>query len=140
MEILRSIVAVIAGIVFIIVTHTGTDFILESVGVFPARANRAAPGQRFDVTWMISTALIYRIVFQIAGGYITAVLAPSRPILHSVVLGCIGLFMSPAAAITVIPLDWGPAWYPIALAVSALPSVWLGGWLAGRRQPKAQIA
>ena len=25
-----------------------------------------------------------------------------------------------------IPMNLGPAWYPIALAVLALPSVWLG--------------
>lgn len=45
----------------------------------------------------------------------------------------IGLALSTAAAITVIPLDWGLAWYPIALAVSSLPSVWFGGLLASRR-------
>ena len=64
---------------------------------------------------------------------LTGKLAPTRPILHSFILGLIGLTMSTAAAIAVIPLDWGPAWYPIGLAVSALPSVWLGGWLATRK-------
>jgi hypothetical protein len=140
MKILKSILAIAAGVVFIVLTHTGTDFILESLGIFPPPPNRAGPGQRFDVTWMVMTALIYRIVFQIAGGYLTALLAPSRPVLHAFILGCIGLIMSTAAAITVIPLNWGPAWYPIALAISALPSVWLGGWLAGRRYSGMQSA
>jgi hypothetical protein len=133
MSILKSIVAILAGIIFIVVTHTATDFILESLGIFPPPPNRAQPGQRFDVPWMVATALTYRIIFQIAGGYLTAFLAPSRPVLHSVILGLIGLVMSTAAAVTVIPLDWGPAWYPIALAISSLPSVWFGGWLASKR-------
>jgi hypothetical protein len=140
MKILKSIGAILAGIIFIVVTHTATDFILESLGVFPPPPNRDAPSQRFDVPWMVSTALGYRIFFQIAGGYLTAYLAPSRPVLHSVILGLVGLVMSTAAAIAVIPLDWGPAWYPIALAVSALPSVWFGGWLASRRLSERQPA
>jgi len=132
MNILKSILAILAGIIFIVVTHTVTDFILESLGIFPPPPNRAA-GQRFDVTWMVVTALVYRIIFQVAGGYLTARLSPSRPMLHALILGLIGLVMSTAAAITVIPLDWGPAWYPIALALSSLPSVWFGGLLAGKR-------
>lgn len=140
MKILKSIGAVLAGIIFIVVTHTATDFILESLGIFPPPPNRAAPGQKFDAPWMVSTALAYRVVFQIAGGYLTAYLAPSRPVLHSVLLGLIGLIMSSGAAIAVIPLDWGPAWYPIALAASALPSVWFGGWLASKRSNEHQPA
>lgn len=132
MKIIKSILAILAGTVFIVITHTGTDFILESLGIFPPPPNRAAPGQRFDVTWMVALALIYRIIFQIAGGYITAKLAPSRPVLHAVILGGIGLVMSTAAAVVTIPLDWAPAWYPILLAISSLPSVWFGGWLAAR--------
>jgi hypothetical protein len=27
----------------------------------------------------------------------------------------------------------GPAWYPIALAVVALPAAWLGGWVQQQR-------
>jgi len=133
MSLLKSIGAILAGIIFIIVTHTGTDFILESVGIFPPPPNRSQPGQRFDVPWMLATALTYRIIFQIAGGYLTAYLASSRPVLHAVILGLIGLVMSTVLAIAIIPLDWGPAWYPIGLAISSLPSVWLGGWLASKR-------
>lgn len=133
MKILQNIGAILAGIIFIVITHTVTDFVFESLGIFPPPPNRSAPSQRFDVPWMVATALAYRVVFQIAGGYLTAYLAPSRPVLHSAILGLIGLIMSTAAAIAVIPLDWGPAWYPIALAISALPSVWFGGWLESRR-------
>lgn len=30
-------------------------------------------------------------------------------------------------------IDWGPAWYPIALVLVTLPCAWLGGKLAERR-------
>ena len=127
MNILKSIGAVLAGFVFIVITHNVTDFILESLGIF------TPPTQRFDTTWMVVTALVYRIVFSIAGCYITAWLAPSRPMLHAFILGGIGLVLSTIAAIMLIPMDLGPAWYPIALAVISLPCGWVGGKLYERR-------
>ena len=32
-----------------------------------------------------------------------------------------------------IPLHLGPIWYPVAIAVTALPCVWRGGVLHGAR-------
>jgi len=37
--------------------------------------------------------------------------------------------VSLAGAIAAIPLKLGPIWYPIALALTALPCAWLGGIL-----------
>jgi hypothetical protein len=34
-----------------------------------------------------------------------------------------------AGAFATVPMNLGPAWYPIALAVTALPLAWLGGAL-----------
>jgi len=34
MNILKGIGAIVAGIVFIVVTHTATDFVLEKFGIF----------------------------------------------------------------------------------------------------------
>ena len=127
MNILKSIGAVIAGLFFIFLTHNGTDLILESLGIFTPIT------ERFETTWMVVTALVYRILFSIAGCYVTAWLAPSKPMLHAMILGTIGLVLSTAAAIVLIPRDLGPAWYPIALAVSALPCAWIGGKLVQDR-------
>jgi hypothetical protein len=127
MNILKSIGAVLAGLIFIFVTHSATDFILESLGIFTPRT------QRFDTTWMVVTAVVYRAIFSIAGCYLTAWLAPSRPMLHAMILGGIGFVLSTVAAIALIPMDLGPAWYPISLAVIALPCAWLGGKLYGLR-------
>lgn len=123
MKILKGIGAVLAGIVFIVVTHTGTDFVLESLGIF------TQPNEGFHTTWMVVTATIYRSIYTVAGGYITAALAPDPPTRYVMILGLIGLAASTLAAIATIPMKLGPAWYPIALAVLALPCVWLGGKL-----------
>ena len=123
MKILKGIGAILAGIIFIVVSHTGTDFVLEKLGIFPP------PGQGFHVTWMVVTATLYRSIFTVVGGYITAALAPDPPMRYVLILGLIGLAVSTLAAIATIPMKLGPSWYPIALAALALPCVWLGGKL-----------
>ena len=126
MNILKGIGAVLAGIVFIVVTHTATDFALEALGIF------TPPEQGFHTTWMVVTATIYRSLYTVAGGYITAALAPNPPMRYVMILGIFGTVAGTLAAIVTIPMGLGPAWYPIALAVLALPCVWLGGKLKTR--------
>jgi hypothetical protein len=45
----------------------------------------------------------------------------------------LGFVVSTIGAITTIPMKLGPAWYPIALVLTALPFAWLGGALERRR-------
>ena len=134
MKVIKSILAVLAGIVFIFITHTVTDLVLESLGVFPP------PSEGLHVQWMVATAFAYRTILSIAGCYLTARLSPSSPMLHALIIGFIGLAISTAAAIVFIPMNLGPAWYPIALAISSIPCAWLGGWLEStRRERKATL-
>jgi len=126
MNILRGIGAILAGMIFIVVSHTGTDYVLETLGIFPQR------NEGLHITWMVVTATIYRSIFTVVGGYITAALAPNPPMRYVMILGIIGLALGTLAAIVTIPMGLGPAWYPIALAVLALPCVWLGGKLKTR--------
>ena len=121
MNILKGIGAILAGIIFIVVSHTGTDYVLETLGIFPPR------NEGLHITWMVVTATIYRSIFTVVGGYITAALAPNPPMRYVMILGIIGLALGTLGAIVTIPMGLGPAWYPIALAVLALPCVWLGG-------------
>lgn len=127
MNILKSIGAVLAGFLFIGISHTAVDKILEGLGIFPH------PDEGLHITWMVVLALSYRIVLSIVGCYITAVLAPSRPMLHALILGFIGLVLSTIAAIAFIPMNLSPAWYPIALAVVSVPCGWVAGVLAERK-------
>lgn len=85
MNIVKGIGAVLAGLIFIIVSHSATDSVLESLGIF------TPPEAGFHTTWMVLTATAYRSVFSVVGGYITAALAPDKPMRYAVILGIIGL-------------------------------------------------
>jgi hypothetical protein len=69
-------------------------------------------------------ATIYRTVYGVLGSYVAALFAPSRPMLHAMVLGFIGLVMSIAGAVVTWDraAEFGPHWYPVALVVLALPT------------------
>jgi hypothetical protein len=77
--------------------------------------------------------LSYRIIYTVLGSYITARFAPHSPMLHAWVLGVIGFIVGMAGAIATMPMHLGPAWYPIAIALTALPCAWLGGVLRIRQ-------
>ena len=78
-------------------------------------------------TSLNALALSYRIVYTLLGGFITARLAPQAPMRHVIILAIIGLVAGTAGAIVAIAGDFGPSWYPIALAVTAYPCTWFGG-------------
>ena len=128
MNILRGIGAIIAGVVFIVVTHSLTDLILEKLGIF------TPPSQGLHITWMVVTATIYRSLWTIGGGYVTAALAPNPKMRWVIILGIIGTILGTIGAAVTIPMKLSPAWYPIALVVLALPCVWLGGKLRTRSE------
>ena len=116
-RILRRIGAVLAGLVAIFAVTTVTDAVMHATGLFPpvgapAHVQRAVPAR-------------VRVPFRVRrrGSYLTARLAPDRPMRHALVLGAIGLVLSIVGAVAL--WDAGPAWYPIALAASALPCAWL---------------
>ena len=123
----RSMGAVLAGIIAIFVVSLGTDQVLHALAVYPPWGEpMRAPGLNL-------LALSYRLVYGVLGSYLTARLAPRAPMRHALILGAIGLVLSTAGAIAGIRMDLGPAWYPILLALTALPCAWLGGALyAGR--------
>src|SRR5262249_43518138 len=82
-----------------------------------------------DSLFVVATA--YRIVYSVLGCYLAARLAPSRPMLHALILGAIGVVLSAAglAATWNKGPEFGPRWYPITLVVLALPLAWVGGQL-----------
>jgi hypothetical protein len=124
-KIIRSILAVIAGFIAVIILSIGTDLLLVKTGIFP-------PQNEPDSYewWMLLTALIYRSIYSIAGGLITALIAPGKPLVHSMILGVIGILSATAG----IVLNWNKIsnptiWYPVLLILLTLPCVWLGGKL-----------
>ena len=118
----RSIVAVFAGFVAVVVLSLATDQVLHVLDVYPPW------GEPMYDTGLNALALTYRIIYTLLGGFVTARLAPRAPMQHVMVLALIGLAAGTAGAIVAITqADLGPSWYPIALAVTAYPVTWLGG-------------
>jgi hypothetical protein len=117
-----SILAVLAGFAAVVVLSLGTDQILHVLQIYPPW------GEPIYDTGLNALALSYRIIYTVLGGFITARLAPRAPMRHVMVLALIGLVAGTAGAIAAITqADFGPNWYPIAIAVTAYPCTWLGG-------------
>ncbi len=123
---LRSVGAIAAGLVSIFTLTTAIDIVLHATGVFPPIG---APPMSHG---LFALAFAYRFAIDVAGCALTAHLAPRNPMRHALILGGIGLCLSIAGAVAM--WDASRAWYPIALAVSALPCAWLGGRFVERLQ------
>ncbi len=123
----RSILAVLVGLVVVFVLSLGTDQLFHVLGIYPPW------GQAMNDTGDNVLALSYRLVFNVLGCYLAARLAPRNPMRHAMILGAIGLVLSIVGAIGAISMKVGPAWYPILLALSALPCAWVGGMLHAQR-------
>lgn len=126
-RLLRSTGAVLAGFFTVVLLSLGTDQVLHVLDVYPPW------GQPMFSSRLNILALSYRVIYAILGSYIAARLAPRNPMRHALVLGAIGFAVSVAGAFATIPMNLGPSWYPIALALTALPCAWLGGVLRRRR-------
>jgi surface polysaccharide O-acyltransferase-like enzyme len=125
---LRSVGAVLAGFLAIVIISIATDSAMHGTGVFPPLG---APMS--DALFLLATA--YRIVYSVAGCYIAARFAPDRPMRHALALGVVGVVVSAAGAVATWNRGpaFGPHWYPLALIALAMPCAWLGGKLHGGR-------
>lgn len=119
----QSAGALLPGFLVVVVLSLATDQVLHMLGVYPPWGEPMRdPRQNL-------LALSYRILYGIVGGYIPARFAPRNPMRHAMIGGAIGFVLSGAGAIATIPMDLGPAWYPIAIWLTALPCAWVGGLL-----------
>jgi hypothetical protein len=128
----RSAAAVAIGFVVVAVLSLVTDEVLHLLEVYPPW------GVPMRAPSLNLLALSYRSIFTVAGMYLTASLAPSAPVRHALIGGAIGTVIAAAGAVATVPMDLGPAWYPIALAVTALPLAWVGGALYRARHASAR--
>ena len=124
---LRSIGAVVAGMLVGIVLSLGTDAVMHAVGYLPPIGQPVTSGPLIPAT-------IYRTIYGVIGAYVTARFAPNRSMFHAMVLGTLGLIACIAGAIFTWNRgpEFGPHWYPVALIILALPTAWLGGKLGER--------
>ena len=128
----KSIGAVLAGLIFIGVTHSAIDAILEGAGILPKGHLNVGAG-------LILFVVLYRAIFSFAGCYLTAKLAPVNPMKHSLILGGIGTALSAAGAIVTANMNIAPAWYGWSLVVIALPLAWIAGNVYEGRNAEASV-
>lgn len=126
----RSIWAVVVGVLATIVVTTLVDIVLHAIGVFPPMDQPIN-----DALALLATS--YRIVISVGAAWLTARLAPTKPMRHAIILGIIGTVLGIVGVVATWNLGLGPRWYPIALAALAIPQCWAGGKLremqSGRR-------
>jgi uncharacterized protein YndB with AHSA1/START domain len=126
----RSTAAVLAGFGTVFVLSLGTDQILHMLKVYPPWGQPMS-----DPLFLLATA--YRVVYTVLGGYITARLAPHAPMRHALILGILGLvFGAIGVVVAITHRELGPLWYPIVIALTALPCTWVGGLLHRARRAK----
>ena len=116
----RSNWAVVAGVLVIIVVTTLVDIVLHATRVFPPMDQPIN-----DALALLATS--YRIVIGVGGAWLTARLAPDKPMKHAMILGAVGVVLGLAGVVATWNLGLGPRWYPISLAVLAIPQWWAGG-------------
>jgi hypothetical protein len=118
----RSIVALLGGFVAVVVLSIGTDVVMIKMGVFPKLGDPMADN-------LLLLATTYRTAIGVAGSYITARLAPFRPMFHALLGGVVGLVLSTAGAVGTWnqPVAIGHHWYPLALIATVMPTAWAGG-------------
>jgi hypothetical protein len=131
-NVFKSIGAVLAGLLFIGVTHTATDALLEATGVLPKGHLNVGVG-------LILFVIAYRAVFSFAGCYLTAVLSPKDPLKHSLILGGIGTVLSAVGAVVTANMNIAPLWYGWSLVVTALPIAWMAGKLYLSRKKSGSL-
>jgi hypothetical protein len=130
---LRSIGALLAGFVVVVVLSLGTDLVLHAAGVFPPWGDPMS-----DALFVLAT--VYRTAYALLGSYLTARLAPYKPMKHALAGGVVGLVLSTIGAVSTWDKgpEFGPHWYPLALVATALPCAWAGGRLRTLQLPDDQ--
>jgi hypothetical protein len=120
----RSAGAILAGFMTVVVLSLGTDAVLHATGVYPPWGHAMN-----DALFVLAT--IYRALYGIAGSYMTARLAPRRPMLHAMVGCAVGIVVAIAGAAATWDRgpEFGPHWYPIVLIVLGPPTAWVGARL-----------
>jgi len=116
----RSVWAVLAGVLFIVVASVLVDLVLHATGVYPG-AGRPLD----DRLALLATA--YRVAIGVGGAWLAARLAPHGPMRHAMIVGYVGAVLALVGLAATWNLGLGPRWYPVALVVLAVPQSWAGG-------------
>lgn len=119
---LKSIGAVVAGLITISILAGVVSAILTKTGVFP-EGKLPLHGSLLVLVSM----LVYQAVFYIAGCFVTLKLAPSNPVKHVFILGGIGAVVNLLSGLGLASKEHDGAfvWFYLGLAVLSLLTAWL---------------
>jgi len=120
----RSVLALVAGFVVVVVLSLAVDEVLHILKVYPPW------GEPMNDPGLNLLAMAYRAVITVLGGYVTARLAPYAPMRHAAIGAGIGLALGTLGVIGAMSVGGlGPLWYPIGVAVTGPLCNLLGGAL-----------
>jgi hypothetical protein len=117
---LKSIWAVLAGIIAVFALSIITDIILEKTGIMKL------PFDDNSFSFIVFV-IVYRSLYVVIGSYVTASLAPIKPMKHSIIYAAIGFVLGVLGTVAMWHLP--PHWYPISLVILGIPSALWGGKL-----------
>lgn len=120
-SILKSIGAILAGFFVGALLSVGTDFLLNLTGIMSMQNFRS------NSSWVVLAVIFYRFIFNVTGSYMTAKLAPSKPMRHALILGFTGTVLASVGSL--IMWEQAVPWYNISIILISLPGAWLGGKL-----------
>ncbi|HEY4127062.1 MAG TPA: hypothetical protein VGN70_03360 [Gammaproteobacteria bacterium] len=119
MKILRSIGAISAGLLTLVVLCVITDAVLVKLNLLPS-----PDAHRPHTLAFLGVVIAYCTIYTLVGGYVTARLAPIRPAAHAVMMGVAGMAMSTFGTMH----NWqiGDGWNAITVVAEGIPLSWLG--------------
>ncbi|HVO99706.1 MAG TPA: hypothetical protein VMT15_16655 [Bryobacteraceae bacterium] len=127
---LRSVLAILGGLVVILVTSFGIEAIANPLLMrMLALPNEAALSHNLAAK---SITFAYSALCVVAGGYATAWLARRLPERHALVLGLIQSALT-IPAMMAFP-EKAPLWGWILSMLMVIPAAWCGGLLYARRR------
>ena len=123
---LRSVLAIVAGFLFIGLLSVGTDGIVR--GLYP---NAFGADSGTSNTAVLLGSTIYVGIYAIAGCWLAAALAGRRAMMHALILGVLGLALNLAGVARMLHLF--PTWYTVVNVLLVMPYAWIGGKLRERQ-------
>ena len=114
---MRTALAVIVAFIVTGLLSSGVDHVLHVTGIYPPY------GEPMFETNLLLLASAYRIIFQILGAYIMAVIAKDNAMKAGWIVGILGTILWLSGAFFM--KDKGPMWYSIVGAILSIPTVLL---------------
>jgi len=128
----RSVLSVVAGAV--LWAALWVPFTRAMQMAFPSRV---IPDQYLGHAPTLATFIAASVVFSVAAGYVTALVARSKPVRHAFALGVLQLALGIGFELSYWELL--PTWYHLIFLVLLIPANVWGGMLLARRRAAAGV-